>query len=155
MTALDLVATAIGWLQLDRLAGGKVHDLHSFSRNSGRVAKPSCTGCAAWLTGALSGSGWLKAVRDDLVHQTVNRALFGRVGEDTDDIREDRTRIPAHGNKRVDQVILDCRRWRIGRSGRSSRRFRTAGSRRADSERERSAHGWMDERSRINPSGSS
>lgn len=109
MTALDLVAAAIGWLHLPRLPGGKVYDLHSFSRSGGRVAKPTCTGCTAWLTGALSGSGWLKAVRDDLVHQTVNRALAARAGENPDDIRPDRTKVLAHGNKRVDQVIRDCR----------------------------------------------
>jgi hypothetical protein len=106
MTALDLVAAAIGALHMRPKANGEVYDLGSF----GKGDKPPCPGCTAWIASVRSEFGWLTEIRNSLVHQTVNRGLFGGAA-DPDDIRPNRTEIllPNGSKKPVRKVIEDCR----------------------------------------------
>jgi hypothetical protein len=88
LTAIDLVAAAIGAWHMRPKVNGEAYDLGSF----GKGDKPQCPGCTGWIAGARSEFGWLTEIRNSLVHQTVNRGLFGGAA-DPDDIRPNRTEI--------------------------------------------------------------
>lgn len=110
MTALDLVAAAIGERHMPSL-GGRLYDLGEFGRGK---PKPNCQGCARWLATAASRSGWLKTVRDDMIHRAPARWLHAGVGTVPDDIRPWRTglltsRSRSAQPRQVGRIVLDCR----------------------------------------------